>query len=102
MAHYFVRQLIVVAELAGLVVSCGKGDSGSNSSRLFTPDIQAISDAVGTGAHSPASAIDLTSSPIRLRISVRDATLATADEATRNNAAAANVYLGPDFNRRTT
>jgi hypothetical protein len=86
MIDHFGRFLALVAVTA-LVASCGTGDRGSDSSRQFTPDMQSISDAIAKGAHFPAEAVELTSSPVRLRISVRDSKLATADETKRNMAA---------------
>ena len=87
MADYLVRRRLVAAALTVLVASCGMGQSGSSASQPFTPDIQGISDAIATAAHYPTSAIELTSSEVRLRIEVSDVKLAMADEATRNNAA---------------
>ncbi len=86
-ADYLVRRRLVAAALTVLEASCGMGQSGSSASRPFTPDIQGISDAIATGAHYPTSAIELTSSEVRLRIEVSDVKLAMSDEATRNNAA---------------
>ena len=76
-----------------LVASCDMGQSGSSASRPFTPDIQAISDAIATAAKYPTSAVELTSSQVRLRIEVSDVTLAMADEVTRNNAATSLVAV---------
>ncbi len=90
MAHYIVRRLVAIAAVTALTASCG---SGSNSGTPFTPDIQAISDAIATAAKYPMSAVELTSSQVRLRISVSDATLAMGDEVSRNNAAAALVAV---------
>jgi hypothetical protein len=92
-AHYFVRRWLVAAALTGLVASCGAGNPGPKESRQFTPDIQGISDAIATGAHYPRNEIELTSSEVRLRISVSEVKLATSDETTRNNAAAALVAI---------
>src|SRR5471030_3307887 len=91
MAHCFFRRLLTIASMTALTASCGMGGSGSNSSAPFTADIQVISDAIATAAKYPTSAVELTSSEVRLRISVSDAKLATADETTRNNEATALV-----------
>jgi hypothetical protein len=92
-AHCFVRRWLVAAALTGLVASCGAGNPGPKESRQFTPDIQGISDAIAAGAHYPRNEIDLTSSEVRLRISVSDVKLAMSDETTRRNAAAALVAV---------
>ena len=91
MARNPFRRWLVAAAWTTLVASCGTGEPGSSSARPFTPDIQGISDAIAIGAHYPTSAIELTSSEVRLRISVSDVKLAMADETTRNNAAVAFV-----------
>jgi hypothetical protein len=83
-----VRRLLAIAAVTALTASCG---AGPNSGTPFTPDIQAISDAIATAAKYPASAVELTSSAVRMRISVSDAKLATADETTRNSEATAIV-----------
>ena len=88
MAHYIVRRLLAIAAVTALTASCS---SGPNSGAPFTPDIQGISDAIATAAKYPTSAVELTSSQVRLRISVSDAKLATADETTRNSEATAIV-----------
>jgi hypothetical protein len=90
-AACLVRRRLAAAALTALLAACGMGEPGSGASRPFTPDIQGISDAIATGAHYPTSAIELTSSEVRLRIEVSDVKLAMADEATRSGAAAALV-----------
>ena len=90
MARYIVGRLLAIAAVTALTASCG---SGPNSQAPFTPDIQIISDAIATAAKYPASAVELTSSQVRLRISVSDVTLAIGDEVSRNNAAAAIVAV---------
>jgi hypothetical protein len=92
-AHYFAQRMLAAAAMTVLVASCGTADRSSTSNQPFTPDIQGISDAIATEAHYPTNAIELTSSQVRLRISVRDPKLATADEMTRNAAAAALVAV---------
>ena len=87
MAHYLVRRLLAVAAMAALTASCGMSGSDPKSAAAFTPDIQVISDAIATAAKYPTSAVELTSSQVRLRIAVSDAKLAMADEVTRNIAA---------------
>jgi len=90
MAHYIVKRLLAIAAVTSLSASCS---SGPNSQAPFTPDIQIISDAIATAAKYPTSAVELTSSQVRLRISVSDAKLATADDTARNNEAAALVAV---------
>ncbi len=92
MVHYFARRIMAASAIAILVASCGMADRGSGS-QPFTQDIQGISDSIAAAAHYPTNAVELTSSAVRLRISVRDAKLATADEMTRNAAAAALVAV---------
>jgi hypothetical protein len=90
MVHRSLRRLLAVAAIAAMaapIASCDMSGSNSNIAAPFTPDIQAISDAIATAAKYPTSAVELTSSQVRLRIEVSDATLAMADEVTRNNAA---------------
>ena len=77
--------------MAAPIASCGMSGSGSNTVAPFTPDIQVISDAIAGAAKYPTSSVELTSSQVRLRISVSDATLAMADEVARNNAATSLV-----------
>jgi hypothetical protein len=91
MACCSVRRLLIIAAVAALTASCGMNGSGPRSGAPFTPDIQVISDAIATAAKYPTSAVELTSSQVRLRISVSDAKLAMADETTRNSEAAALV-----------
>ena len=88
MARYIVRRLLAIAAVTALAASCG---SGPDSRAPFTPDIQTISDAIATAAKYPKSEVELTSSQVRLQISVSDAKLATADETTRNSEASAIV-----------
>ncbi len=90
MAHYFARRLLAIAAVTVLTASCS---SGPNSQAPFTPDIQTISDAIATAAKYPTSAVELTSSQVRLRIAVSDAALAMADEVTRSNAASSLVAV---------
>jgi hypothetical protein len=90
--HSCVRQAVALAASAGLLASGGTSDSGSNGSSQFTANTPANSDAIATDADYP-NAIVLTSSQIRLCIPVRDAQLAPADEATRQNAAATLVAV---------
>lgn len=73
--------------MAASIAPRGTGGSSSNTAAPFTPDIQVISDAIATGATYPSNEVELTNSHIRLRIEVSNATLAMADEATRNDAA---------------
>ena len=77
--------------MAAPIASCGMSGSGSKPAAPFTPDIQVISDAIAGAAKYPTSSVELTSSQVLLRIAVSDATLATADEVTRNNAATSLV-----------
>ncbi len=90
MIHHFLRRLLAIAAMAVPIASCGMSGSGSNTAP-FTPDIQVISDAIAGAAKYPTSSVELTGSQVRLRISVSDATLAMADEVTRNNAATSLV-----------
>lgn len=88
-AEYLARRRLLAAALTVLVASCGMGKPGSNAA--YMPDDQGIGDAIATGAHYPRDAIEVTSSEFRLRIEVSDVRLAMADEAARNDAAAALV-----------
>ena len=91
MARCLFRRLLPVAAMAVLIASCGMNASDSKSAAPFTPDMQGISDAIATAAKYPTSSVELTSSQVRMRIEVSDATLAMADEVTRNNAATSLV-----------
>ncbi len=91
MARDLFHRLLAVAAMTALTASCGMSGSDSKSAAAFTPDIQAISDAIATAAKYPTSAVELTSSQVRLRIEVSDTTLAMGDEITRNNAATSLV-----------
>jgi hypothetical protein len=88
MANCPLRRLLAIAAITAMTASCGLGGLDSNSSAPFTSDMQVIGDAIATAAKFPTGAVELTSSKVRLRISVSDASLATADETTRNNKAA--------------
>jgi hypothetical protein len=90
MVHY-VGRLVAVAAMAALTGSCGMSGSDPRPAVPFTPDLQVISDAIATAAKYPTSAVELTSSQLRLRIAVSDVTLAMADEVARNNAATSLV-----------
>lgn len=87
MIHHSLGRLLAIAAMAASIISCGMSGSNSNTAAPFTPDIQAISDAIATAAKYPTKSVELTSSQVRLRIEVSDAALAMADEVTRNNAA---------------
>ena len=91
MIHHSLRRLLAIAAMAAPIASCGMSGSDPKSAAPFTPDIQAISDAIATAAKYPTSAVELTSSQVRLRISVSDAKLAMADEVTRSNVATSLV-----------
>jgi hypothetical protein len=91
MIHHSLRRLLAIAAMAAPIASCGTGGSSTNTAAPFTPDIQVISDAIATAAKYPTGAVELTSSQVRLRIEVSDATLAMADEVTRNTAATSLV-----------
>src|SRR5450755_4691472 len=93
MAHYVVQRLLAIAAIAALTASCGMSGADPKFAAPFTPDIQVISDAIATAAKYPTGSVELTSSQVRLRISVSDATLAMADEVTRNNAATSLVAV---------
>jgi hypothetical protein len=90
-SRYAIRRLLVANTLTGLLASCGSGNPGASGGPPFTADIRAIRDAIASGAHYTANAVQLKSSPGRLRIAVSDARLATADKASRNGAAVAIV-----------
>ncbi len=82
---------LLIAVMAGLLVSCGKGSQGVGGSQIAMPDLQAITESIAAAAHYPADTMDITSSAVRFRISIRDATLAASDEGTRNSSAATLV-----------
>jgi hypothetical protein len=86
-----VRRLSSAAIVAGVLISCGSGPQSVSGSQIAIPDLQAIAESIAGAAHYPANTIEITSSPVRFRISIRDAQLAISDEATRNAAAAALV-----------
>jgi ribonuclease PH len=79
------------AVVTGSLLACGTRTQSVNGSQLAISDLQAITESIATAAHYPSSTIEIMSSPIRFRISIRDAQLAVSDEATRNAAAAALV-----------
>jgi hypothetical protein len=85
------RRLSLAAVVAGLLISCGTGPQSVSGSQIAIPDLQAITESIAGAAHYPANTIEITSSPVRFRISIRDAQLAVSDEGTRNAAAAALV-----------
>jgi hypothetical protein len=84
-----VRRLLLAAVVAGLLISFGTGPQSVSGSQIAIPNLQAITESIATAAHYPANTIEITSSPVRFRISIRDAQLAVSDEGTRNAAAAA-------------
>src|SRR5450755_728980 len=86
-----VRRLLLAAVVAGLLISFGTGPQSVSGSQIAIPNLQAITESIATAAHYPANTIEITSSPVRFRISIRDAQLAVSDEGTRNAAAAALV-----------
>jgi hypothetical protein len=86
-----VRRLLLATIVAGSLVSCGTGSHSVNGSQVAIPDLQAITESIAGAAHYPANTIEITSSPVRFRISIRDAQLAVSDEGARNAAAAALV-----------
>jgi hypothetical protein len=79
-----VQRLSLTAVFAGLPVSCGAGPQSVNGSQIAIPDLQTITESIAGAAHYPANTIEIMSSPVRFRISIRDAQLATSDEGTRN------------------
>jgi hypothetical protein len=90
-----VRRLLLATIVAGSLVSCGTGTQSVNGSPIAIPDLQAITESIAGAAHYPANTIEITSSPVRFRISIRDAQLAISDEATRN--ATADGTTGKDW-----
>ena len=86
-----VRRLPLAAVIAGLLISCGTGTQSVGGGPIAIADLQAITEAIAGAAHYPANTIEITSSPVRFRISIRDAQLAVSDEAARNAAASALV-----------
>jgi len=89
--HPLGRRLLLATFVAGSLISCGTGTQSVNGSQIAIPDLQAITESIAGAAHYPANTIEITSSPVRFRISIRDAQLAVSDEGTRNAAAAALV-----------
>jgi hypothetical protein len=77
--------------VAGSLVACGTKTQSVGGSQVSAAGLEAMIESIATAAHYPANTIEILSSPVRLRISIRDAQLAAADEATRNAAAAALV-----------
>jgi hypothetical protein len=88
------RRILWTVVAVGSLVSCGTRTQSVNGSPIAIPDLQAITESLATVAHYPANTIEITSSPIRFRISIRDDKLAMSDEGTRNAAAAALVAAG--------
>lgn len=86
-----VRRLLLTAVVAGSLVSCGTGTPSTNSGQVATPDLQAITESIAGAAHYPVNTIEITSSPVRFRISILDAQLAVSGDGARNAAAAALV-----------
>jgi hypothetical protein len=91
MAHSPPRRLPLIIATGLLVASCSKDGSSPPAETAFTADIRAIGDAIATVAKYPPGEFELTSSALRLRISVADAKLATADAGTRTSEAAGIV-----------
>ena len=85
------QRLLWTAIIAVSLTSCGTKAPVAGGSQAAIPDLQAITESIATVAHYPAGVIDVTSSAVRFRISIRDARLAVSDEAARNAAAAALV-----------
>jgi len=88
---HLVQRLSLTAVFAGLLVSCGTGPQSVSGSQIAIPDLQAITESIAGAAHYPANTIEIMSSPVRFRISIRDAQLAISDEEARNAAAATLV-----------
>jgi hypothetical protein len=86
-----VRRLSLLTIVAASLVSCGTGTQSVNGNQVAIPGLQAITESIPGATHYPANTIEITSSPVQFRISIRDAQLAVSDEGTRNAAAAALV-----------
>jgi hypothetical protein len=91
MTGQHLRRIVALLAAAILATSCGMPGQGTKPVAPFTADIKALGDAIAVAATYAPGSIELTSSPVRLRISVTDSQLATADESTRNAAAVALV-----------
>lgn len=87
------RRFVVMAVFSGLIAACSARDPGSPAGAAFTSDIQGIGNLIAAGAKYPSTALELTSSAVRLRIVVSDPKLAAADEPTRRAAAVALVAV---------
>jgi len=87
------RRLLVTVAFCGVLAACGARDPGTRAGVAFTPDIQGIGNLIAASAQYPSTALEMTSSSVRLRIAVSDPKLAAADEPTRRAAAAALVAI---------
>jgi cytochrome b len=80
----YMRFTLVI--LTAVIVSCSNGQNSSSPS-LWGASLEQIRSVVATAGHYPLEAVEVTASPRLLRITVSDATLAQADQLSRENSA---------------
>jgi hypothetical protein len=74
--------------IAAIVAACGGGAPSSTASPSLLAALPAIQASVTSATGYPAQAIELLAGPAHLRLSISDAKLAGADQATREAGAA--------------
>lgn len=87
----FFRQTRFLVMLVAAIAGCtGGGGSPVSSTPEWGQGLDQVRSAVASAGY-PAEAVEVTASPVHLRISVTDAKLSQADQMTRENAASTIV-----------
>jgi len=74
-----------------LLASCSQKGPSVPPSEQFLGDFQALTDAVAASSGYSKDAVELTGSTVRIRVTIRDANLATTDQTKREQIASSIV-----------
>src|SRR5690242_2979497 len=93
----FCLRLPALLLLTTVVTACSGGSPSSGSVPQWGQSLEQMKSVIAEGAGYSRKAIDVTASPVHVRIAVVDAKLAQADQLTRENSANAIVSVAEGY-----